>query len=38
MQTYKRITQQMFKDVPKYASIVMSLNSNHEIQKIKFNK
>ena len=38
MQTYQRITQQMFKDVPKYASIVMSLNNNHEIQKIKFNK
>ena len=38
MQTYQRITQQMFKDVPKYASIVMSLNSNHEIQKITFNK
>ena len=38
MQTYQRITQQMFKDVPKYASIVMSLNNNHEIQKIKFNQ
>ena len=38
MQTYQRITQQMFKDVPKYASIVMSLNNNHEIQKTKFNQ
>ncbi len=38
MQTYQRITQQMFKDVPKYASIIMSLNNNHQIQKIKFNK
>ena len=38
MQTYQRITEQMFKDVPKYASIVMSMNNNHEIQKITFNK
>ena len=38
MQTYQRITQQMFKDVPKYASIVMRLNNNHQIQKTKFNQ
>ena len=38
MQTYQRITQQMFKDAPKYASIVMSLNNNHQIQKTKFNQ
>ena len=37
MQTYQRITQQMFKDTPKYASIIMSLNKNHQIQKIKYN-
>jgi len=37
MQTYQRITQQMFKDTPKYASIIMSLNNNHQINKIKFN-
>ena len=36
MQTYQRITQSMFKDVPKYASIVMKLNSNHQINSIKF--
>ena len=38
MQTYQRITLQMSKDVPKFASIVMSLNNNHEIKKIKFNQ
>ena len=37
MQTYQRITQQMFKDTPKYASIIMNLNNNHQIKKIKFN-
>ncbi len=36
MQTYQRITQNMFKDVPKYASIIMKLNSNHQISSIKF--
>ena len=36
MYTYQRITQNMFKDAPKYASIVMKLNSNHQINSIKF--
>ena len=36
MQTYQRITQKMFKDAPKYASIVMKLNSSHQINSIKF--
>jgi len=36
MQTYQRITQNMFKDLPKYASIIMKLNSNHQISSIKF--
>jgi len=36
MQTYQRITQQMFKDALKSSSIVMNLNSNHQIEKIKF--
>ena len=36
MQTYQRITYNMFKDAPKYASIVMKLNSNHQINSIKF--
>ena len=37
MQTYQRITEQMFKDAPKYFSIIMNLNKNHQIHKIKFN-
>ena len=38
MQTYQRITQQMFKDAIKSSSIIMDLNSKHQIQKIKFKK
>ena len=36
MDTYQRITQQMFKDMSKYSSIVMSLNNNQEIKNIKY--
>jgi len=36
MDTYQRITQQMFKDMPKYSSIVMNLNNDHEIKNIKY--
>tara|TARA_B110000196_G_scaffold33818_1_gene25498 strand:+ start:29 stop:958 length:930 start_codon:yes stop_codon:yes gene_type:complete len=35
MQTYQRITQQMFKDAIKSSSIIMNLNSNHQIQNIR---
>jgi len=38
MQTYQRITQQMFKDALKSSSIIMNLNSNHQIQTMKFKK
>ena len=38
MQTYQRITQNMFNDAPNYASIVLDLNSNHQIKSVKFNK
>jgi D-glycerate 3-kinase len=38
MQTYQRITQQMFKDALKSSSIIINLNSNHQIEKIKFKK
>ena len=38
MQTYQRITQQMFKDALKSSSIIMKLNNNHQIEKIKFKK
>ena len=31
MQTYQRITQQMFKDAIKSSSVIMNLNSNHQI-------
>ena len=33
MQTYQRITQNMFKNMPKYASIVINLNSNHQMKR-----
>tara|TARA_X000000368_G_C22975972_1_gene687673 strand:- start:292 stop:1218 length:927 start_codon:yes stop_codon:yes gene_type:complete len=38
MQTYQRITQQMFKDAVKSSSIIMYLNSNHQIQTVKFKR
>jgi len=38
MQTYQRVTQNMFKFAPKYSSIVLNLNSNHQIKSIKYNK
>ena len=37
MQTYQRITEQMFKDAPKYSSIIMNLNKKNQIHKKKFN-
>ena len=38
MQTYQRITQQMFKDGPKISSIMMKLNSRQQITNIIFKK
>ena len=38
MQTYQRITQNMFKDAPKYASIILNLNSNHQIKSVIYKK
>ena len=32
MQTYQRITQNMFRYMPKYASIILKLNTNHQIK------
>jgi D-glycerate 3-kinase len=32
MQTYQRITQNMFRYMPKYASIILNLNSSHQIK------
>ena len=38
MQTYQRVTQSMFKYVPKYASIILTLKSNHQIKSVIYNK
>jgi len=38
MQTYQRITQNMFKDTPKYASIILKLNNNHQINSMIYKK
>ena len=37
MQTYQRVTQNMFKNVPNYASIILYLNSNHQIKSVVYN-
>ncbi len=36
MMTYQRITQNMFKNTPKYSSAVIDLNENHQIKKIRY--
>jgi len=38
MQTYQRVTQNMFKHMPKYASVIINLNSNHQIQSAAYKK
>tara|TARA_B100001057_G_scaffold473237_1_gene537435 strand:- start:164 stop:1093 length:930 start_codon:yes stop_codon:yes gene_type:complete len=38
MQTYQRITQNMFRYMPKYASIIFNLNSNHQIKSAIYKK
>ena len=38
MQTYQRVTQNMFKYTPKYASVIINLNSNHQIKSAVFKK
>ena len=38
MQTYQRITQNMFRYTPKYASIILNLNSNHQIKSVVYKK
>ena len=37
MQTYQRVTQNMLKYAPKYSSIILNLNRNHQIKSIKYN-
>ena len=34
MQTYQRVTENMLKNAPKYSSIILNLNSNHQINSI----
>ena len=38
MQTYQRITQNMFRYMPKYASIILNLNTNHQIKSAVYRK
>ena len=38
MQTYQRITQNMFRYMPKYASVIFNLNSNHQIKSAVYKK
>ena len=38
MQSYQRITQNMFKNMPKYASVIFNLNSNHQIKSAVYKK
>ena len=36
MQTYQRITQNMLKYAPKYSSMILNLNRNHQIKSVKY--
>ena len=38
MQTYQRITQNMFRNMPKHASIILNLNSNHQIKSATYKR
>ena len=38
MQTYQRVTQNMLRFAPKYASIILNLNSNHQIKSVVYKK
>jgi len=38
MMTYQRITEHMFKEAPKFASMVLTLNQSHQIKNIKYKK
>ena len=38
MQTYQRVTQNMFRSMPKYASIIINLNSDHQIKSAIYKK
>jgi len=38
MQTYQRITQNMFRNMPNYSSVIFNLNSNHQIKSAVYKK
>ena len=38
MQTYQRITQNMFRFMPKYASVIINLNRDHQIKSAVYKK
>ena len=38
MQTYQRVTQNMFKYTPNYASIILNLNSKHQIKSVVYKR
>ena len=38
MQTYQRITESMFRTMSKFASIIIHLNSNHQIKSTVYKK
>ena len=38
MQTYQRVTQNMFRNMPKHASIILNLNSNHQIKSATYKR
>ena len=38
METYQRVTQNMIKEAPKYASIIFNLNSNQQIKSVIYKK
>ena len=38
MQTYQRITQNMFRHMPKYASVIFNLNSKHQVKSAVYKK
>ena len=38
MQTYQRVTQNMFKNTPNCASIILYLNNKHQIKSAVYNK
>jgi D-glycerate 3-kinase len=38
MKTYQRVTQNMLKYAPKYSSIILNLNRNHQIKSVKYKK